>query len=452
MKILRHNESNLAVELRKLSATLSAGCGMVSADSREKTIAVFGEPLSPLESVRRILRDVRERGDDAIVEYTEKLDGAALKPESFRVSHGELLNAYESAPAALKDSLAKAKENIRRFQEHIRTRTVTPLHSKEGGSLAVRHCPLDRVGICVPGGRAAYPSTVLMTAIPAQVAGVREIAIVTPCGPDGQARQATLAAAHEIGVSEVYRIGGAQAVAALAYGTDTIPRVDKIVGPGNIFVTLSKREVYGEVGIDMLAGPSEILIIADSSANPRFIAADLLSQAEHDPAAAVLLTPDEKIAAQTLEEIEAQLATLPRGQAARDCLERYGFCAVTRDLDQAVELANQFAPEHLELAVENPNTVLSGLTAAGAIFVGQFTPESVGDYLAGPSHVLPTGGTARFCSGLSVNDFLRRMGVMTFSEPALKRAAPYIKHIARAEGLDAHARAVGIRFEPEGGK
>jgi len=313
----------------------------------------------------------------------------------------------------------------------------------------VGYSPLNRVGIYVPGGSAAYPSTVLMTAIPAQVAGVRGIAMVTPCGPDGKVRPETLAAVYETGLTEVYRSGGAQAIAALAYGTGTIRRVDKIVGPGNIFDTLAKREVYGEVDLDMLAGPSEILIIADEAAVPRFLAADMLSQAEHDPAAAVLLTPSGAVAEQTLVEIEKQLANLSRGQAARDCLDRYGFCGVTRDLDQAVELANQFAPEHLELVVENPKSVLPGLHAAGAIFVGQYTPEPVGDYVAGPSHVLPTGGTARFFSGLSVNDFMRRTGIITYSEDALRQALPDIETIARAEGLDAHARAATIRFEQE---
>jgi len=320
----------------------------------------------------------------------------------------------------------------------------------QGGVAGIQYRPLNRVGIYVPGGRAAYPSTVLMTAIPAQVAGVRQIAMATPCAPDGKVRPETLAAAREAGVAEVYRIGGAQAIAALAYGTKTIPQVDKIVGPGNIFVTLAKREVYGEVGLDMLAGPSEVLIIADGKANPRFIAADLLSQAEHDPAAAVLLTPDEAVAQRTLAEIQDQLPKLSREKAARDCLQRYGFFGVTRDLDQAVALANQFAPEHLELAVENPDDLLPKIQSAGAVFLGQHTPEPVGDYVAGPSHVLPTGGTARFFSGLSVNDFLRTMSVIRYNEAALAKAVADVVALARAEGLDAHARAAAIRFEKNG--
>ena len=449
MKIYRADKTDLAAVLRDLSDTLSFRTGMVSADSAGKTAAVFGKPLAPIEAVRTILSDVRSRGDAAVAEYTEKLDGASLTPEQFAVTRDEMAAAYASVSDALKVSLARAKENIWRFQEHIKVRAPSPLENAEGGILSVQYRPLRRVGLYVPGGRAGYPSTVLMTAIPAQVAGVKELAMVTPCGRDGTVRPATLAAAHEVGMTEVYRLGGAQAVAALAYGTDTIRRVDKIVGPGNLFVTLAKREVYGDVDLDMLAGPSEVLIIADRSADPRFLAADLLSQAEHDPAASVLLTPDEAIAESTAAEITSQVGALSRAAAARDCIERYGFIGVTRDLDHAVDLANQFAPEHLELAVENPKAWLPKIRAAGAIFIGPYTPEPVGDYLAGPSHVLPTGGTARFFSGLSVNDFLRRTGVLIYSKQALERGAAHIAEIARAEGLDAHVRAVGIRFDPE---
>jgi histidinol dehydrogenase len=279
------------------------------------------------------------------------------------------------------------------------------------------------------------------------VAEVKEIAVVTPCRSDGTVWPETLAAAHGLELTEVYRISGAPAVGALAYGTETIRRVDKIVGPGSIFVTLAKREVYGEVALDMLAGPSEVLIIADAKADPRFVAADLLSQAEHDPAAAVLLTPDARVARETLAEIERQLPNLSREKAARECLERYGFIAITRDLNHAVKLANQFAPEHLELAVAKPDALLKRIRSAGAVFMGAHTPEPVGDYVAGPSHVLPTGGTARFFSGLSVNDFLRRMSVIRYAPSALKKSVADVETLARAEGLDAHARAAGIRFD-----
>ena len=447
MKLLLASETDLSAALGRLSEKLAITRGITSSDSTEKTVAVFGEPLLPQEAVRRILRDVRERGDDAVTDYTRKLDGLDLTPDGFKVSQEEIAAACEAVPQKLLDSLRKATDNIRRFQEHIKIRPPEPLENAEGATLNVRYLPLRRVGIYAPGGRAAYPSTVLMTAVPAQVAGVDEIALATPCGPDGQCRRETLAAANVAGLKEVFRIGGAQAIAALAYGTKTIPRVDKIVGPGNIFVTLAKREVFGEVDLDMLAGPSEILIIADGSANPRFLAADLLSQAEHDPAASVLLTPDEAVAQATMEELERQLPNLPRSKAARECIERYGFIGVTRDLDEAIGLANRFAPEHLELVVEDADELLPSLRNAGTVFIGPYTPEAVGDYVAGPSHVLPTGGTARFFAGLSVNDFLRRTTTIECSEQALRRSIADIENIARAEGLDAHARSATIRFE-----
>ena len=449
MKILRFDETDLSAELASLSATLGFSSGMVSADSSEKTLAVLGEALSPLEAVRRILSEVQKDGDAAVLDYAQRLDGVSLTPETLRVSREEMAAAYDSIPANLKKALARAKENIWQYQEHIKVRPPSPMHNPEGGMLSLQYRPLNRVGVYVPGGQAGYPSTVLMTAIPAQVAGVKEIAMVTPCAPDGTVRPETLAAAHEAGLHEVYRVGGAHAIGALAYGTKTIPSVDKIVGPGNLFVTLAKREVYGQVDLDMLAGPSEVLIIADESAIPRFLAADLLSQAEHDPAASVLLTPNLGIAENTLGEIDAQLKTLSRGAAARACLERYGFIGVTRDLDQAVALADQFAPEHLEVVVKNPEDVLPHLHAAGAVFAGSFTPEPVGDYLAGPSHVLPTGGTARFFSGLNVNDFLRRSSHMVYTKEALQQSVEDIEVLARAEGLDAHARSATIRFESE---
>jgi histidinol dehydrogenase len=447
MKILRADEADLSAALRALSEKLGAGGGMVSEAGRRKTLDVFGAPLTPVEVVRKILADVKAGGDRAVREYCRKLDGVDLSLERFRVSAAEIEAAYKSAPAALKESIKRARENIERFQRHIKPQTPPPLIGADGGELRVEYRPLRRVAVYVPGGRASYPSTVLMTAVPALVAGVPEVVMATPCGPDGVVRPETLAAARIAGVKEVYRIGGAQAIGALAYGTKAVPRVDKIVGPGNIFVTLAKREIYGDCGIEMLAGPSEVLIIADDSANPRFVAADLLSQAEHDPASSVLLTPSEDLARRVMEELERQLPLLSREKAARDGLERYGLIGVTRDLAQAVELANQFAPEHLELAVKDPDALLPGITCAGAVFLGHFTPEPVGDYIAGPSHVLPTGGTARFSSGLSVNDFLRRMSVLKYSKAALQKAVHDVEIIARSEGLDAHARSATIRFD-----
>lgn len=445
--LLRAGETDLARALRDLSSRLHFGAGMTSTASDEKTVAVFGEPLAPVEAVRRILGDVRARGDAAVAEYTKKLDGAALSPEAFAVTQDEIDAAWAAAPRALKDAMERSAANIRQYQRAIKAVDPAPVRNAEGGVLSLRHLPLRRVGMCVPGWRASYPSTVLMTAIPAQVAGVREIVMVSPCAAGGAVRPETLAAARLAGVTEVYRIGGAQAVGALAYGTQTIKRVDKVVGPGNIFVTLAKRAVYGEVDVDMLAGPSEVLIIADDGADPRFLAADLLSQAEHDPAAAVLLTTSESVAQGTIEALARQLPRLAREAAARECIERYGFIGVTRDLAEAAALANEFAPEHLELAVADPEALLPEIISAGAVFLGQATPEPVGDYMAGPSHVLPTGGTARFFSGLSVNDFLRRTSVVRYTRDALEKVSDAVNTFARAEGLDGHARAATIRFE-----
>mgnify|MGYP001279932191 CR=1 FL=1 len=447
MKILRAAETDLAAALAGLSQNLGMSGAIVSEASRRKTVEVFGAPLTPLEVVRRILADVKTRGDEAVSEYCRKLDGAHLALKRFRVTLKEMKAAHDALPKALRDSLRRARKNIERFQRHIKVKPPAALTAADGGELRIEYRPLKRIAALVPGGRASYPSTALMTIIPAQVAGVQEVVMATPSLPDGSARPENLAVAHMLGLTEVYRFGGAHGVAALAFGTRTVPRVDMIVGPGNLFVTLAKREVYGECDLDMLAGPSEVLIIANESADPRYVAADLLSQAEHDPAASVLLTPSESVARRTVEELERQLPLLSREKAARACLDRYGFIAVTRSLDQAVALANQFAPEHLELAVKAPEKLLRDIRCAGAVFLGHQTPEPVGDYVAGPSHVLPTGGTARFAHGLNVNDFLRPMSVLKYSRKALAKAVNDVNIIARAEGLDAHARSATIRFE-----
>jgi len=447
MRIFDARETDLVEEMRSLSRRLGHRQGATGSGGDERARALFGQSLPPIEVVRRILDDVRDRGDDALADYALRLDGVDLAAVGLRVAAKEISAAWDATPASLRQAMERAAENIRRCQQAILPVPAGPITNAHGGMVEIRTQPLRRVGLYVPGGRAAYPSTLLMTAIPAQVAGVDEVAVATPCGPDGRVRQETLAAAHLCGIQEIYRIGGAQAIAAFAFGTRSIRRVDKIVGPGNLYVTLAKREVYGDVALDMLAGPSEILIIADSSAEPRFIAADMLGQAEHDPAAAILLTPERTVAEATLAQIEMQIPALSRGRAARDCLERYGFVGVVRDLDQAVALADEFAPEHLELAVANAEALLPAVRNAGAIFIGQETPESLGDYVAGPSHVLPTGGTARFFSGLSVHDFLRRTSIIRYNRGALARAARDVDALARAEGLDAHARAVAIRFE-----
>ncbi len=403
-----------------------------------------GEDLEP--EVRAILEAVRDQGDQAVLAYTRKFDHADLAAAGLRVQEAEIQAAYEKVPPELLASLRLARDRI--FAFHARQHFQTWFEpGPQGEILGQLYRPLKRVGIYVPGGTAAYPSSVLMNALPAKVAGVPEIVMVTPPGRDGEVPPLVLVAAAESGVTEIYRVGGVQAVAALAYGTETIPRVDKIVGPGNIYVTIAKRLVFGLVDIDMLAGPSEIVVVADGSGDPELIAADLLSQAEHDPrAAAILLTPVAELACRVREELEKQLADLPRREIAREALSAYGAAVITADLAEAVELANELAPEHLELFLEEPFSWLGRIKNAGAVFLGANTPESVGDYLAGPNHVLPTGGTARFFSPLSVEDFLKRTSLIYGTKKALRDWGPEVVRLAEAEGLEAHARAVALRL------
>lgn len=400
--------------------------------------------------VRTILDAVRRRGDVALLAYTRRLDGVALTAEGLRVPAAELAAAYRALPATVRRDLALAARRIRRFHQGRTERSWTA-HDGEGTRFGQLVRPLARVGIYVPGGRAAYPSTVLMTAVPARVAGVGEIVVASPAGPGGQ-HPVMLAACHLAGVDAVYRMGGAQAVAALAYGTATVPRVDKIVGPGNIWVATAKQLVYGTVDIDSIAGPSEICIVADGSAAPRFVAADMLAQAEHDPlAAAVCLTPSRQLALRVADALEAQLAGLPRRAIAARALSAYGAIVVTESLADAMALADRLAPEHLELLVRAPRRLLRLVRNAGAVFLGSCTPEAFGDYLAGPSHVLPTGGTARFASPLGVHDFVKRTSLVEGSRRAMRRLGPAVARLARLEGLDAHARSVECRFAPQGG-
>lgn len=403
-----------------------------------------GEDLEP--AVRAILEAVRDQGDQAVLAYTRKFDHADLAAAGLRVQEAEIQAAYEKVSPELLASLRLARDRI--FAFHARQHFQTWFEpGPQGEILGQVYRPLKRVGIYVPGGTAAYPSSVLMNALPAKVAGVPEIVMVTPPGRDGEVPPLVLVAAAESGVTEIYRVGGVQAVAALAYGTETIPRVDKIVGPGNIYVTIAKRLVFGLVDIDMLAGPSEIVVVADGSGDPELIAADLLSQAEHDPrAAAILLTPVAELACRVREELEKQLADLPRREIAREALSAYGAAVITADLAEAVELANELAPEHLELFLEEPFSWLGRIKNAGAVFLGANTPESVGDYLAGPNHVLPTGGTARFFSPLSVEDFLKRTSLIYGTKQALRDWGPEVVRLAEAEGLEAHARAVALRL------
>lgn len=404
-----------------------------------------GEDLEA--GVRAIIEQVKEQGDAGVLAATRKFDHAHLTASELQVTEGEIQEAYAKVSADLLESLRLARDHIRDF--HARQNFQTWFQpGRDGEIVGQLYMPLERVGIYVPGGTAAYPSSVLMNALPARVAGVKEIIMVTPPRPDGTVLPLVLVAAAESGVTKIFKAGGVQAVAALAYGTESIPKVDKIVGPGNIYVTIAKRLVFGLVDIDMLAGPSEIVVVADRDADPELVAADLLSQAEHDSrAAAILVTPDAGLARRVREEVEKQLADLPRREIAAQALENYGAAVVTESLQEAVELANDLAPEHLELYVREPFAWLGEIRNAGAVFLGSCTSEPVGDYFAGPNHVLPTGGTARFFSPLGVEDFLKRTSVIYTAGEALKKWGPHIVRLARDEGLDAHARAVALRLE-----
>lgn len=395
--------------------------------------------------VKDIIESVRQNGDQALKDYTEKFDGISL--DDFKVSQAEIEEAFSQVDGKILEIIKAAAENIRSFHEkQLRPSWMTT--EENGTVLGQKITPLDSVGLYVPGGTAAYPSSVLMNVIPAKVAGVKRIVITSP--PDkktGKLPPAVLAAAKIAGAEEIYKAGGAQAIAALAYGTETIAPVDKITGPGNIFVALAKREVFGDVDIDMIAGPSEIAILADDTAHADEVASDLLSQAEHDPlASAVLVTPSSALAAQVSREVDRQLAELPRQQIAFQSIENYGAVYVAENMDVAIETVNSLAPEHLEILTENPMELLGRIRHAGAIFLGRFSPEPVGDYFAGPNHVLPTNGTARFSSPLNVEDFQKKSSILLYSEKALKDNGEKIAAFARLEGLEAHARSIETRL------
>lgn len=428
-----------------LRARLSPRGDIVSEAGRRRTVEVFGEPLSPQQVVERICLDVRDRGLPAVLEYAAKIDKAELTAESLRVSAAELAAAHAAADPKLLACVRRVRENILAFQTAILHRDVR-VERPGGVVLEQRYVPLRRVGVCVPGGAAAYPSTVLMTVVPAQSAGVKELAVVAPPTKFGAYNQDLLAVCHELGVGEVYRLGGAQAVAALAYGVDRIAQVDKIVGPGNLFVALAKRFVFGEVDIDSIAGPSEIVIVADETANPAFAAADMLAQAEHAPGSSVLISWSERFVEETSAELERQLAGLARGGLAAASLADFGALILVRDADGAARLASEFAPEHLHLACADADSLLAKIPTAGAVFVGPYTTVALGDYVAGPSHVLPTGGTGRFSSGLSANSFLRSHSVVRYTQGALAAAAEDVKLLAEYEGLTAHRDSALIRL------
>jgi histidinol dehydrogenase len=390
------------------------------------------------EQLRNIVKDVMERGDDAVAEYTEKFDGVKLTPEQFRVSKDNLEKAHKEIEAGLLASLRKAIENVRRYQIEIFVGRL-----KHPG---IKYIPIRRVGICIPGVSAPLPSTVIMTAVPAQVAGVQEIAIVSPPRYKGSIHPTILAVCHELGIDEVYRIGGAQAVGALARGTNTIRKVYKIVGPGNQWVQMAKREVFGPVDIDSVAGPSEVLIIANERANAGWVAADMLSQAEHDPGSAVLFTNSQQFAEKVLDELKERVKQLNRSQETIECVKKYCGIAVFENMDNVIEWANDFASEHVQIQCgKESRKIADRITNAGAIFIGDYSPVAVGDYWAGPSHTLPTGGTAKFFSGLSANDFIKSISIIEYDKEKLAACAEDIIRLAEAEGLDAHAKSVRIR-------
>ena len=397
------------------------------------------------EAVSEILLAVRERGDEAVKEYCKKFDGCDLT--SLKVTEEEIAEAFESTDEYFIETLKTARDNIYAFHEKQR-REGFEIRYPDGRVLGQRILPVKRAGVYVPGGTASYPSTVLMDVIPAVVAGVEEIVMVTPPSKEGKIKKEILCAAKVAGVTEIFKMGGAQAIASLAYGTESVKRVDKIVGPGNVFVATAKKAVSGEVGIDMFAGPSEILIIADESATPAFLASDLLSQAEHDVlASAVLVCTDEEIAKKTAQEVERQLALLPRREIAERAIENNSKIIVVPTIEEAVRISDELAPEHLEIATKNPMEVMKSVKNAGSIFLGSYTPEPLGDYFAGPNHTLPTSGTARFSSPLGVDDFIKRNSYLYYTEEALLACADRVADFATREGLDAHARSITVRKE-----
>jgi len=397
--------------------------------------------------VESIINNVKEYGDQALLDYTRKFDNVDLPLERLRVSGKEIQEAYKNTDGRLVDIIKKARKNIEEF--HLKQKCNSWFTTKEKGVLLGQlFRPLNNVGVYVPGGTAPLISSVLMNVIPAKTAGVKKVIMATPPGKGGEINPAMLVAASEAGVDEIYRIGGAQAIAAMAFGTETVPKVDKIVGPGNIYVATAKKMVYGYCDIDMFAGPSEIMIVADETANPCYIAADLLSQAEHDIlAASILVTTSEKIAERVQKEIERQYGYLSRKEIIKKSLETYGAIVIVRTLEEAVDIVNKIAPEHLELCIEKPFELLGSIENAGAVFLGEYSSEPLGDYFAGPNHVLPTGGTARFFSPLSLEDFMKKSSIISYSKEALQSVKDDVIGFAEAEKLDAHANAIRVRFE-----
>jgi len=447
LKIVRidSRDSDARAAIARLRAALSPRGNIVSEAGRRRTLEVFGEELSPLAVVERICEEVRTKGRAAVLDYSARIDKAQVTAETLRVSAEELAAAHRAADPAFLAALRRIRDNIFEFQRALVPSDVR-IQRSHGSYLGQRYLPLDRVGICVPGGAAAYPSTVLMTAVPAQAAGVKQLAVIAPPTKFGAYNPDLLATCHELGIDEVYRMGGAQGIAALAYGIEGVPRVDKIVGPGNLFVALAKKTVYGDVDIDSIAGPSEVVVIADPSTRPDYTAADLIAQAEHAPGASILITWSAAVLEATAAELARQTAHLERGDLARQSLEQFGALILVQSAEEAAALADEIAPEHLHIATDHAEQLLGKIRHAGAAFLGNYTPVAVGDYAAGPSHVLPTGGTARFASGLSARDFLRSHSVLHFTQAGLAELSDDVRALADKEGLSAHRLSVDIRM------
>ena len=398
-----------------------------------------------LSIVKEIISNIKEQGDSALILYTNKFDSSLISLDNIKVSEEEIKNGYDAISDELKETFKIARQRIYDFHMHQKEETWT--YENNGEVLGQKVTPLENVGVYVPGGKAAYPSTVFMDVVPAQVAGVKNIIMTTPCNKEGKVSDVVLAAAYILGIKDIYKCGGAQAIAAMALGTKTIKKVDKIVGPGNIFVALAKKELFGKISIDSVAGPSEILVIADENANSKFVAADLLSQAEHDElASSILLTNSKKLAEEVQKEIKTFIEKLDRKEIINKSLENYGGIIITDTIDEAIEISNEIAPEHLELAVKNPFDYVDKITNAGAMFLGNYSAESLGDYMAGPNHVLPTIHTARFFSPLSVYDFIKRTSIIYFDKPAFDKIGKNVAAFAHSEGLTAHALAAEIRI------
>lgn len=399
------------------------------------------------QTVSEIVNNVKENGDKAVFEYTEKFDHFALNSGNIRVTEEEIKEAYKEIPEDLIEVYRHSAANIRTFHEKQLRQSFIETRP-DGSILGQRITPIEKAGVYVPGGKAAYPSSVLMNVVPAKVAGVPKIVMTTPCNKEGKVNAGTLVAADIAGVDEIYKVGGAQAIAALAFGTESVPKVDKITGPGNIFVALAKKVVYGHVSIDSVAGPSEILVLADETANPRYVAADLLSQAEHDElASAILITTSKDLAEKVSKEVDGFTETLERREIILKSLSNYGYILVAENMEDAIAAANDIASEHLEILTKNPYETMTKIKNAGAIFMGEYSSEPLGDYFAGPNHILPTNGTARFFSPLSVDDFIKKTSLISFSKDALEKVHTEIEAFAKSEGLTAHANSIKVRFE-----